>query len=176
MDLSQVLVRQFLDYDPETGALTWRARDEKWFNSARAHRIWNTKNAGRPAGTLNQGYVQIAIFRRTHHAHRMIWLWMTGETPEQIDHQNHNRADNRWENLRATTAAGNRKNQSRSRANTSGVTGVYWYKRDSKWQARIKADGVDLHLGYFADKTDAIAARKRAEAKFGFHENHGSAQ
>jgi hypothetical protein len=32
-----------------------------------------------------------------------------------------------------------------------------------------------LHLGYFKDKSEAIAARRAAEREHGFHENHGRA-
>jgi len=57
--------------------------------------------------------------------------------------------------------------------NTSGVTGVYWNKRDRKWQAMIKVNNKQIHLGYFEGKTEAITARKIAEIKYGFHPNHG---
>jgi hypothetical protein len=32
MTLTQAIVREFLDYDPTTGILTWRERDRVWFN------------------------------------------------------------------------------------------------------------------------------------------------
>ncbi len=57
--------------------------------------------------------------------------------------------------------------------NTSGVMGVYWVKRLSRWEARISIDNKEIPLGTHAHKSDAIAARKAAEVKYGFHPNHG---
>ena len=50
--------------------------------------------------------------------------------------------------------------------NTSGVTGVNWDKRYNKWEARIKKDYKQIHLGYFNDFEDAVKARKDAEKKY----------
>lgn len=57
--------------------------------------------------------------------------------------------------------------------NTSGVTGVYWSSRHRKWNPKIQVDYVMIDLSYFDCITDAAAARKRAEIKYGFHKNHG---
>lgn len=47
--------------------------------------------------------------------------------------------------------------------NTSGVKGVSWNKKREQWQAYINLAGKRHHLGWFADKKDAIEARKQAE-------------
>ena len=54
--------------------------------------------------------------------------------------------------------------------------GVYWHVGAGKWQAQIKVKHGLKYLGIFTEKSDAIAARKAAEAKYGFHENHGRKQ
>jgi hypothetical protein len=59
--------------------------------------------------------------------------------------------------------------------NKSGVMGVFWYARKSKWLAYINSEGRRKHIGYFDTKSDAIAARKEAEREMGFHRNHGRA-
>lgn len=48
--------------------------------------------------------------------------------------------------------------------NTSGVTGVSWRRYRNRWQAYINVNCKQIHLGYFADKDDAIKARLDAEA------------
>lgn len=179
MELTQFLVRELLDYDPETGALTWRMRGQKWFSSARAWKAWNNRFADHVTATAQgtYGYLLVGVLGRKYRTHRLIWLWMMGDWPtDQIDHLNHNRADNRWCNLRLVTHAENGKNQSIRVTNTSGAMGVWWDSKRNSWQAYIDASGRRIHLGRYTTKTDAIIARKAAERAHGYHENHGAAQ
>lgn len=48
-------------------------------------------------------------------------------------------------------------------SNTSGHTGVYLNRRNGKWVAQITFKGKTYYLGSYADKKDAILARKRGE-------------
>jgi hypothetical protein len=57
--------------------------------------------------------------------------------------------------------------------NRSGVSGVCWAEGTQKWQAQIKVDGRMIYLGQFDELADAATARRTAEQKYGFHENHG---
>lgn len=101
-------------------------------------------------------------------------LYMTGRYPENCtDHINGQRSDNRWENLREVTVAQNMKNMARAMNNTSGHQGISWCKRDKKWFAYIKTDGVMTNLGRHATIEAAIEARKTAEKERRFHQNHG---
>lgn len=69
-------LRELLDYDPKTGALTWRARTHlgsTW---------WNNRYAGKPAGSLTaEGYIAVKIDDRNYLAHRLIWgiIYLTPE-------------------------------------------------------------------------------------------------
>lgn len=71
--------------------------------------------------------------------------------------------DNRKSNLRVATQKENTRNRKMSRNNTSGHTGVSFSKRYKKWAAYIRFEDKQYHLGYFKQKKDAIAARKKAE-------------
>lgn len=66
------------------------------------------------------------------------------------------------------------KKLSRRETNKSGVTGVSWYKRSGKWRAQIIVDGRALHLGLFDSFDEAVAVRKAANEKFGYHPDHGT--
>lgn len=50
--------------------------------------------------------------------------------------------------------------------NKSGVKGVCREPRTNKWRAYITVDKKTIDLGTFADKEDAIKARKEAEEKY----------
>lgn len=50
--------------------------------------------------------------------------------------------------------------------NTSGVTGVTWDSSRGKWTAQIVFQGRRIYLGRYANKEEAIAARKEAEEKY----------
>jgi hypothetical protein len=97
-----------------------------------------------------------------------------GVWPEQIDHINHLRSDNRISNLRDVGVLENQKNRSRNSNNTSGVTGVSWCQTRQDWVVSIHASGKVCAVGRFKDFDAAIAARKQAEASLGFHPNHGA--
>lgn len=180
--LTAAQVRALLDYNPATGTLTWRERSPAEFTDGaypaeRSAAAWNAKFAGKPAGTVvANGYRYIRIKGRHYLAHRLAWLIVHGEWPaDEIDHVNHDRDDNRLANLRAVDRPENRKNLTRLARNKSGTTGVHWYRSRNKWQSQITVRGMRKTLGYFDDLADAIAARKAAERKYGFHPNHGLA-
>lgn len=59
------------------------------------------------------------------------------------------------------SAALNRKNLNKN--NKSGITGVFWDKREKKWRAQIMFKKKNYVLGNFVKKEDAVKARKEAE-------------
>jgi hypothetical protein len=113
-----------------------------------------------------------AIFHHTHRAHRVIWSIVHDDPgPMVVDHINGDRSDNRIANLRLVSQQENTKNcglKSNSRYGNFGVR-----KNRHKWNARISVGGRDVFLGSFSTLDDALKARREAEAKYGYHENHG---
>lgn len=161
----------------ENGKYYWRTRPPEYFSSLPSANAWNAKNAGKET-LINQhteGYLSARILGRSYLAHRVIWAFHHGEWPsEQIDHINHNRKDNRIENLRLAPHDENMKNLKRNKRNKSGATGVCWKADKKKWRATIKVGDKHLHLITTIDKDKAIEARKIAEKKYGYHKNHGA--
>jgi len=150
--------------------------DEAGGNLIRSISRSNFVKVGDKAGCLDKitGYIKISIDGKDYQAHRLIWLHVYGVWPKyNIDHINHDRADNRILNLRTVKQQENLKNLSFSKLNTSGITGVYWSKAVNKWLAQIYVNKKAVYLGCFTDKFEAICARMSANIKYGYHENHG---
>lgn len=106
MELTHKIVRELLDYNPRTGVVTWRIRKRKWFTADHHWRAWNTKYANKPAGSLDtEGYRQVTLFGEGgYRLGRLIWFWVTGEWPlNTIDHEDRDKQNNRWKNLRDVT-------------------------------------------------------------------------
>lgn len=161
--ITQLELKRLFKYNPDTG------------DFIRKVSLSSRCKVGDVAGTtVSKGYVMIAIKGRSYYAHRLAWLDAHGKWPDVIDHINHIKSDNRIANLRNTTQKENCKNMLKSKKNVSGITGVCWYKKTRRWRSQIRAFGKKVHLGYFADKFEAICASKSAENKYKFHENHGS--
>lgn len=157
------------------GVLYWRRRPKRAFATARAFSTWNARYAGRPAGRLNRvnGYIYIRLGSANLLAHRVVFKMIHGTEPEQVDHVNGNKTDNRPSNLRAASDKLNRLNMPLQSNSTSGVPGVGWSKKLQRWTAQIKQGGKSAYLGSFGTFGEAVASRKAAERERGFCPNHG---
>lgn len=160
--MTQEILKQHLTYDSSTGKFYYVKTKS------------GISDLTKEAGTIDNGYIRITINRKTYRAHHLAWLYVYGELPVGImDHINHNRSDNRIENLRLTDHVGNSRNFSKMSTNKSGVTGVHWDKRRNKWEAQISINSTNKMLGRFDDFNDACTARYNAEILYGYHQNHG---
>lgn len=155
-NLTAESLRQMLRYEPETGKFFWL-------------RANNQCKIGDEAGAKHLGYVRVTCFGRRYLAHRLAWLWMTGDWPiERIDHMNMNREDNKWSNLRLATDTQNRANSNKQPRNKLGVKGVE-YHVSGKFRARIGIGGKIFHLGVF-DKVELAKKAYDAAAQHYFGE------
>lgn len=116
---------------------------------------------------MKNGYMCIGVDRKQRYAHRMAWLYMTGEMPEdQVDHINGIRTDNRWCNLRAANDRLNCENKHGPQSNnTSGYRGVWWSKINSRWIAEIWVNGKKNRIGSFTCVHEAGKAYLEAKRK-----------
>lgn len=165
-DIAQL--RKMLRHDPETGKLFWRERDDCPPNvrSRISHKeaFVNMSNNGYMRGAVNGVFLL---------AHRVIWALEYGVWPDEIDHINGVRHDNRLCNLRSVDRTTNGQNLCLQQRNKSGRIGVTWYKAYQNWAAAIVVNQKRIHLGYFSTVDEAAKARELAEHKYGFHRNHG---
>jgi hypothetical protein len=125
---------------------SWLVRQFKWCA------MWNGYN----------WYAVANMGRQKCYMHRLL----AGFPPFLLDHKNGNGLDNRRTNLRPASTSENGANHKRQKLNTSGCSGVYKNKRDSKWYARIKVMYRYVWLGSFDKFRDAVKARQKAEKTY----------
>lgn len=112
----------------------------------------NAKRGDR-AGTIDKsGYVIIRVNRKHYKEHRLIFLMHHGYLPEQIDHIDGTKDNNRIENLRPATNSQNQFNKTKRTKNNSGLKGVHWNKSKNKYISQCSVNGTKHYLGQFDDK------------------------
>ena len=162
--LTQEKLYSILNYDQDTGIFTWKVNRR---NKAKINTVAGYKES--------EGYIVISVFGKSYKAHRLAWLYVYGELPnEYIDHINGNKSDNKIENLRICTNAENQWNSKISSKNVSGVKGVHWCNTKKRWKAKLSINGKIKHIGYFTDLESAKI--KLMEAREKLHKdyaNHG---
>jgi hypothetical protein len=95
--------------------------------------------------------------------HRLLVFYFKPEVWQAdlvVNHKNHNRSDNRLENLEMIS--GERNNSDRDRAKCSSIyQGVHYRKGEQKWYASARVHGNLYHLGLFDLEIEAARARDK---------------
>lgn len=84
----------------------------------------------------------------------------------EVDHIQHKLFDNRKTQLRISFHNENQINRKLMSNNKSGVTGVYWSKKDERWVAQLRINRKCVYSRQFNNFEDAVKARKEAEEKY----------
>lgn len=149
MSLTHSHLVDILKYDPETGVFRWRI--------SKGRRV----QAGEVAGCDRDGYRQIKIDGTAYRAHRLAWFYVNRVWPtDQIDHENLDKADNRFANLREATPQQNGANRSANKNTITGLKGVS--RVGVRFVANIRVGYVGRYLGSFGTSDDARAAYAKA--------------
>lgn len=108
-------------------------------------------------------YVVLKIQQRRVFLHRLVMQ----QASDIIDHINGDTADNRRSNLRVVSQSENSQNRNKLNSNnSSGVTGVYWSKRERRWMVYVRPQGVSIYIGRFNTKDAAVKANEKARALY----------
>ena len=128
---------------------------ELYWKVARSNRV----KVGQKTGWVSKiGYVYVNVNNIPICAHRIIFAMHYGYFPEQVDHINGNKSDNRIGNLRAATRSENYCNSKTRIDNTSGIKGVHWENQRNKWRAYCNKNGKRYDAGFFDDIEEAKKA------------------
>lgn len=154
-----------LDY--KGGVLYWKNNPERLDR-------WNNRYAGQVAGHYRKdGYYIVNIDKKLYLAHRVIWLYVTGEWPEKdIDHIDGNPSNNVFENFRLVTSSENHKNSKLYSRNKTGVPGCYWDKARNRFVVDIRSENKRTRVRVKTIE-EAQSVRSIWEDHLGFHVNHG---
>jgi hypothetical protein len=151
--------------------LIWLPQPLEAFPSVRIFRAWNTRFAGKPAGTKDAyGYWETFVLtpagKHGFKCHRIVWALMTGVWPEdEIDHIDGSHGNNCFENLREATRGQNLQNTGWYRNNTTGYRGVWQRKDTGKFVAEIHVHNRKQSLGQFDSAEEAHRVYLDAKAK-----------
>lgn len=164
LELTQEKVKEYLEYNPANGFLTWIKRPSK-----KVH-----KNSR--AGFLRKsGYRGITLFGTSYIEHHIIWFYVHGYWADEIDHINHVKDDNSLSNLRAVTHAENSRNMKKLKNTITGEQGIYYDRKKDRYTATIRQQGkVVFSLSCGSEDVDQLIETRKAKLlELGFHENHG---
>lgn len=153
-------LRECFEYDPSNGVLRWRTRPPEHFAGKRYCDSFNTRFAGKIVGKQNSaGYLQVQVVyrgaKRALYVHRVAFALHYGFEPQDTDHVNGVRSDNRAVNLRTATRQENRRNGSAMR---SRLKGAYLDRERGSFVAATSVNGRRVFIGRFATEEAAHAA------------------
>ncbi len=154
-DITQETLKKLLHYEPQTGVFTWLLRpietiDGGKYSAERVQALMQSRDAGKEAGSFDKkGYRRIFMLGFSYPASSLAVLYMTGVYPEElVDHENLDKGDNRWVNLREATHKQNAQNKRVRRDSTTGLKGVKPHQ--GRFQSRIvDGHGKRRSLGLF---------------------------
>lgn len=164
------MLNKLVSYNISTGGLVWKQR-----KGTAGSKKFNTMYAGNTATHMDRnGYLGLSISGVWYIAHRVVWVLYFGSIRKDmyIDHINHNRSDNKIENLRLVTRSDNSKNRKPNK-NTLYCVGVTFRKDRAVFNVKISVNKTVIRLGAYKSLLDAACARKSAEIHYEFHSNHG---
>jgi hypothetical protein len=149
-EITQDYLRKAFELDHRTGELFRKVEIQN-----------RVTREDKPAGSLrDDGRCEVSVLGRVLRRHQLVYLYVHGRIPEQINHKNGILSDDRPENLREVTTSQRSMSKIAGRLGRDLPKGVSQHKwvKTNPFYARIKANGKTVHLGYFATPEEAAAA------------------
>ena len=128
--ITQALLKELVTYDPDTGIFI------------RTKAIARQNKVGDIVGSKhNAGYLRAEFEGKSYLLHRLAYLYHYGYIPEEIDHIDGDKTNNKIENLRPCTRSQNMLNTVLRSTNTTGIKGISWKKNRNAYAAQIMVQG-----------------------------------
>lgn len=151
-NITRERLAELLHYDPLTGLFIRKVRTS------------NRIKVGDVAGCVNpEGYVQISVDGKPFLAHRLAWLYVHKEWPQNlIDHVNGDKKDNRIANLRAANNTQNMHNAPYGSKSKTGIKGIHCWntirggKEYSYWVASVRLGKGKRKIKHFPQTEDGL--------------------
>ena len=117
---------------------------------------WNVGGYGYALSGMNKGSGSAVCM------HIVVAQLVNLDTSQEVDHKDRNKLNNQSNNLRAATHSQNAANTKKNPGFHSQYRGVTWYRRNSCWQVRLKANYKIVFCKYFKDEVEAAKAYDKA--------------
>jgi len=163
-DEEKLYINENFRYEPDTGLIYWKKKNN----------IGQPRKMDKPVGNYEGGgYLQISVVLHNYQwrirAHRVAWYLYYGKVPSDlIDHIDHNKINNKINNLRAINHSKNVRHSSiqkaklRKRAEGHCI-GVYIMHRNHNlkkpYRATYSINNKKMCLGYYATMVEAAKVR-----------------
>jgi len=138
MKFTKEYLQQLLEFNPVEGCFYWKISPT------------NSVKIGDKFGHLNttSGYVEGRIDNKLYTVHRLVWFYSYGYFPKYLDHVDTDRANNRLSNLRECLPQQNSFNAKLSKANKSGVKGLFYNRQQRTYVATVKVHNKSYSKRY----------------------------
>jgi len=149
-ELTQEKLKEHVSYDKLTGKLHWIKPTSSCIK------------VGDEVGSLDgdRGYVICQILGVRTYRHRFIWFYEHGYWPNQVDHKNRIKGEDKLDNLQESNSFKNSINVNRN--NFSSIyPGVGFHKSSGKWRARTRVQGKRIEIGRFNTENEAKIAYEK---------------
>ena len=139
---------------------------EGLYSMNRQGQVWSDRRSRCLKSNNCKGYLRVSLYKdgvkQSRRIHRLLGLQFIPNPANfpDVDHMNTDRSDNRLSNLRWATGSTNMRNRPLSKANTSGVQGVYWLPKNKSFAAIWRGDRKQ-HSKSFKTLEDATAYRNQ---------------
>jgi hypothetical protein len=105
------------------------------------------------------GYHRVNLYKnnsmKRFGVHNLVLLSFLGKLDKDVTHHiNHNRSDNRLENLKRVSFRENA--QDKKKKHSSIYSGVHWVDRLGKWKSQIEYKNKVIYLGIFEKEIEAM--------------------